>query len=124
LLELRYVPARVKDLDAAVRDQPGELGCARNRDQRILLRPLDVCTIDHEAPLRGDEPMPSSVSIPSPAHTPDELHAIIQDAINRADLDAFLDAHDDDATVVVPPAGRPVEVGGRTHDLGANRCSC
>lgn len=50
--------------------------------------------------------MPSSAHVRSPAHTPDELHAIIQDAINRADLDAFLDAHDDHATVVVPPDGR------------------
>lgn len=50
--------------------------------------------------------MPSSSSIQSPAHTPEDLHAIIQDAINRADLDAFLDAHDDDATVIVPPDGR------------------
>jgi uncharacterized protein (TIGR02246 family) len=43
---------------------------------------------------------------PSSAHTPEELHSIIQDAFNRADLEAFLDAHDDDATVVVPPDGR------------------
>lgn len=49
--------------------------------------------------------MPSSANVRPPAHTPDELHAIVQDAINRADLDAFLDAHDDDATVVVPPDG-------------------
>ena len=50
--------------------------------------------------------MPSPAHVRSPAETPDELHVIIQDAINRADLDAFLDAHDDDATVVVPPDGR------------------
>lgn len=50
--------------------------------------------------------MPSSAHVRSPAHTPEELHAIIQDAINGADLDAFCDAHDDGATVVVPPDGR------------------
>ncbi len=50
--------------------------------------------------------MPSSAHVRSPARTPDALHAIVQDAINRADLNAFLDVHDDDATVVVPPDGR------------------
>ena len=41
------------------------------------------------------------------AETPQDLLLIIEDAINRADLDAFLAAHDDGATVVVPPDGRP-----------------
>jgi uncharacterized protein (TIGR02246 family) len=50
--------------------------------------------------------MPSSAHVPSPAHTPEELHAILQDAINRADLDAFVEAHEGDATVVAPPDGR------------------
>ena len=50
--------------------------------------------------------MPSSAHVRSPAQTPEDLHAIIQDAINRADLDAYCDAHDDEATVVVPPEGR------------------
>jgi uncharacterized protein (TIGR02246 family) len=50
--------------------------------------------------------MPSSAHVRSLAHTPDELHAIIQDAINRSDMDAFVDVHEDDATVVVPPDGR------------------
>ncbi|MPY92306.1 MAG: SgcJ/EcaC family oxidoreductase [Acidimicrobiia bacterium] len=57
-------------------------------------------------PSRGGDPMPPSAHIRSPARTPEDLHAIIQEAINGADLDAFLDAHDDDATVVVPPDGR------------------
>lgn len=50
--------------------------------------------------------MPSPTPSPSIAHTPDQLHTIIRDAISRADLDAFVDAHDDDATIVVPPDGR------------------
>jgi uncharacterized protein (TIGR02246 family) len=50
--------------------------------------------------------MPSDAHGLSPARTPDELSAIIQQAINRADLDAFLEAHDDHATVVVPPDGQ------------------
>jgi uncharacterized protein (TIGR02246 family) len=33
---------------------------------------------------------------------------MIQDAINRADVDAFLAAHDAGATVIVPPDGRTV----------------
>ena len=40
------------------------------------------------------------------AQHPQDLLPIIQDAINRADLDAFLAAHDDGAAVVVPPDGR------------------
>lgn len=46
------------------------------------------------------------------AQDPQDLLRIIQDAINRADLDAFLAAHDDGAAVVVPPDGRPA----RGHD--------
>lgn len=48
----------------------------------------------------------TSSPVRSPAHTPAELHALIQDAVNRGDVAAFLDAHDEDATVVVPPDGR------------------
>ena len=43
----------------------------------------------------------------SSASTPEELHAVIAEAFNRADVEAFLDAHEDKATVVVPPDGRP-----------------
>jgi ketosteroid isomerase-like protein len=43
----------------------------------------------------------------SSASTPEELHAVIADAFNRADVEAFLDAHEDNATVLVPPNGRP-----------------
>ena len=46
------------------------------------------------------------------ARRPEDLLPIIRDAINRADIDAFLAAHDDAATVVMPPDGRPV----RGHD--------
>jgi uncharacterized protein (TIGR02246 family) len=50
--------------------------------------------------------MPSS----SPArrtNEPEELLAIVQDAINGGDVGGFLAAHEEDATVVLPPDGRP-----------------
>jgi uncharacterized protein (TIGR02246 family) len=40
------------------------------------------------------------------AHNPEDLHAVLEDVFNRADLDAYLAAHEEDATVVVPPEGR------------------
>ena len=42
------------------------------------------------------------------AQRPEDLPRIIRDAIIRADIDTFLAAHDDEATVVMPPDGRPV----------------
>ena len=45
---------------------------------------------------------------PPPGTTPDDLHANVQDAINLADVEAFLGAHVPEATVVVPPDGRTV----------------
>lgn len=50
--------------------------------------------------------MPSAAYVRLQAHTPEELHAIIQAAVNAADVDSFCDAHDERATVVVPPDGR------------------
>ena len=41
----------------------------------------------------------------SAASAPEALHAIIVDAFNRGDVDAFLAAHEEDASVVVPPGG-------------------
>lgn len=52
--------------------------------------------------------MPSPTRRRNQAHTPHELHAIIQAALSDADVNAFLDAHDDDATIVIPPDGRSV----------------
>jgi ketosteroid isomerase-like protein len=40
------------------------------------------------------------------AHTPEEVHAVLEDAVNRGDIEAFLAAHEEDAAVVVPPEGR------------------
>ena len=58
------------------------------------------------------------MSIPvSMAHTPEALHAVIEDAFNRGDLDAFIAAHEADATVAVPPDGRLV------HGLDAIRAA-
>jgi ketosteroid isomerase-like protein len=39
------------------------------------------------------------------ASTPEALHAIIVDAFNRGDVGAFLAAHEEGASVVIPPAG-------------------
>jgi uncharacterized protein (TIGR02246 family) len=41
-----------------------------------------------------------------PAHTPEEIHTLIAEAINAGDLDAFLDLHEEHAVSVVPPEGR------------------
>jgi hypothetical protein len=43
--------------------------------------------------------------VPGGARESADLDAIVQDAVNGADLDAFVNTHDDDATVVVPPDG-------------------
>jgi uncharacterized protein (TIGR02246 family) len=43
-----------------------------------------------------------------PAHSPEEVHALLAAAVNAGDLDAFADLHEDDATVIVPPDGRRV----------------
>ena len=43
-----------------------------------------------------------------PAQSPEEIHVLLAAAFNAGDLDAFGDLHEDDATVIVPPEGRPV----------------
>jgi uncharacterized protein (TIGR02246 family) len=43
-----------------------------------------------------------------PAHSPEEIHALIAAAFNTGDLDAFLELDEDDAAVIVPPDGRRV----------------
>jgi uncharacterized protein (TIGR02246 family) len=43
-----------------------------------------------------------------PARTPEEIHALLAAALNAADLQAFADLHEDDASVIVPPDGRHV----------------
>jgi uncharacterized protein (TIGR02246 family) len=40
-----------------------------------------------------------------PARTPEEIQALIAAAFNAGDLGAFLQLHEEDATVVVPPDG-------------------
>jgi len=50
--------------------------------------------------------MRSRAALAGPARPPEAMHLLIEDAINRADLDAFLDIHDEGANVVVPPDGR------------------
>ena len=47
-------------------------------------------------------------TVPGPARTPEALHAIIADAFTRGDLDAYLAAFEDGATIVVPPEGQVV----------------
>jgi uncharacterized protein (TIGR02246 family) len=43
-----------------------------------------------------------------PAHSPEEIHALIAAAFNAGDLDAFLELHEDHAAAIVPPEGRRV----------------
>jgi uncharacterized protein (TIGR02246 family) len=50
-----------------------------------------------------------------PARSPEELHAIVADAFNHADLDALIAVHADDAALVVPMTGEAV------HGLDAIR---
>ena len=42
------------------------------------------------------------------AHTPEALHGMLEDAFNRADLDALVAIFEPGATMVVPPEGRTV----------------
>jgi hypothetical protein len=53
--------------------------------------------------------MSAPVPVHGPARTSEALHVIIEDAFNRGDLDAFADAYEDDAVLVVPPDGRSVQ---------------
>jgi uncharacterized protein (TIGR02246 family) len=39
------------------------------------------------------------------ARTPEELHALVQAAMNGRDIEAFVDLYDDDATLIAPPHG-------------------
>ena len=50
--------------------------------------------------------MPALPARQSQARTPEALHAIIEDAYNRGDLDAYAEAYDDAAAVIAPPEGR------------------
>ena len=43
-----------------------------------------------------------------PAHSPEEIHALIAAAFNAGDLDAFLELHEEDAAAFIPPDGRRV----------------
>ena len=43
-----------------------------------------------------------------PAQSPEEIHALIAEAFNTNDLDAFLDLHEEHAATIVPPDGRHV----------------
>jgi uncharacterized protein (TIGR02246 family) len=48
-----------------------------------------------------------------PANSPEQIHAVLADAFNDGDLDAFVDAHEEHAVTIVPPDGR--QVAGRTE---------
>ena len=43
-----------------------------------------------------------------PAHSPEEIHALIAAAFDAGDLDAFLELHEEHAATIVPPEGRRV----------------
>jgi uncharacterized protein (TIGR02246 family) len=40
------------------------------------------------------------------ADTAQEVHAVLQDAVNHGDIDALMAIYEDDATLLVPPGGR------------------
>jgi ketosteroid isomerase-like protein len=61
--------------------------------------------------------MPSAAPTPDAPRAPADLYAAIEDAVNRADVDAFLAAHDAGATVVLPPDGKVAR--GRAEIRGA-----
>jgi uncharacterized protein (TIGR02246 family) len=42
------------------------------------------------------------------AHTPQAVHTILVDTFNNGDVDALVDAYDEDAVLVVPPNGQQV----------------
>jgi len=48
----------------------------------------------------------STSPAPQSAMTPEEIHAIIESAINAADVDAYVDVHDADARAVAGHDGR------------------
>jgi uncharacterized protein (TIGR02246 family) len=39
------------------------------------------------------------------ARAPEELHTLVEAALNAGDVDGFVDLYDDDATLIVPPDG-------------------
>jgi uncharacterized protein (TIGR02246 family) len=43
-----------------------------------------------------------------PARSPEDIHALLAAAVNTGDLDAFVELHEPDATVIVPPDGHRV----------------
>jgi uncharacterized protein (TIGR02246 family) len=43
-----------------------------------------------------------------PAHSPEEIHALIAAAFNAGDLDALTEVYEEDATLIVPPDGQRV----------------
>lgn len=43
-----------------------------------------------------------------PARSPEEIHTLIEAAVNGADLDALIDLYEEHATTVVPPDGNRV----------------
>jgi uncharacterized protein (TIGR02246 family) len=58
--------------------------------------------------LQGGDTMSARTDTYGPAATPEALHAIIETAFNRGDLDAYMSVYADDASLVVPPDGRVV----------------
>jgi uncharacterized protein (TIGR02246 family) len=43
-----------------------------------------------------------------PAKTPEQTHALLEAAFNAGDLDAFVEAYEENATLLVPPDGELV----------------
>jgi uncharacterized protein (TIGR02246 family) len=72
----------------------------RNRDRWQLVG------IQFTSAPRPANATPQTRRVARPAHTPEQLHAVVEEAFNRGDLDACVGVYEDDATLVVPPDGR------------------
>ena len=59
-----------------------------------------------------------------PAQSPEEIHALLAAAVNAGDVDAFVELHELDATVIVPPDGRRVRDALRDVGLASQPVAC
>jgi uncharacterized protein (TIGR02246 family) len=55
---------------------------------------------------RNQALMTTRGSAPRTARTAEEVHAVLQDAVNHGDIDALVAIYENDATLLVPPGGR------------------
>ena len=54
-----------------------------------------------------------------PAHSPEEIHALLGAAFSARDVDAVAELYEEDATLIVPPDGRQVRGKAEIRDAAA-----